>query len=80
MIVLAINEATVYSYSMDDALAFLAKEKIKIDPTITITITSSDVMPKSSLTKFYLDGVEYFTDSPQKVATLVEEIVVKPAY
>lgn len=78
MIVLAINEVTVYSHSMNDVLAFLAKVRIKIDPTITITISSSDEM-KSVSTRFHLDGIEYFTNSPQEVANLVGEIVVKPA-
>lgn len=54
---------------MDDALALLAKAKIKIDQTITITIESSNEIAKSHSTKFHLDGVEYFTDFHKKLLT-----------
>ncbi len=80
MPVLRINEVTVCSYSMEDALALLAKANIKIDQPFKITIESSNEIVKLSYsTRFYLDGVEYFTDSPQEVANLVGVIVVKPA-
>ena len=79
MPVLRFNEVTVCSYSMEDALALLAKANIEIDQPFKITIESSNEIVKTPSTKFHLDGIEYFTDSPQKVANLVGEIVVKPA-
>jgi len=78
MPILRINEVTVHSYIMEDALALLAKAKIKNNKPFKITIESSNEIVKTPSTKFYLDGVEYSTDSPQEVANLVGVIIIKP--